>query len=62
MNATTVKHLLANQITMTHHERHISTPINETIKNNLSHTTICQMQQFNPIQSKWVAAMQMRCV
>ena len=32
------------------------------LKYNLPHITICQIQQFNPIQSKWVDAMQMRSV
>ena len=46
MNATTIKHLLDNQMTTTHHVRHIFTPINETIKklfsacNNLLNATI----------------------
>ena len=41
MNAPTTKHLLANETIMTCHVRHIFTPVNETIKNNLSHTTTC---------------------
>ena len=32
MNETTVKHLLANEITTTHHVRHIFMPIKETTK------------------------------
>ena len=43
MNVTTIECLLANKMIMTCHIRHIFTPINETIKNNLSHATICQM-------------------
>ena len=31
-NVTTVKHLLANEMSMTHHMRHIFMPIDETIK------------------------------
>ena len=41
MNTTTMKHSLANKMITTHHVRHIFTPVNETIKNNLSHTTTC---------------------
>ena len=37
-------------------------PVNETIKNILLHITICYMQQFSPIQSKLVVAMQIRSV
>ena len=40
-NMTTVKCLLANEMTMTHHMRHIFMPLNKTLKNNLSQTTIC---------------------
>ena len=36
--------------------------INQTIKNTLPHITICKIQQYNPIHSKWVVAMQMRSV
>ena len=32
------------------------------LKNNLPLVTISLMQQFNPIQSKWVVALQMRSV
>ena len=41
MNATTVKCLLANEMIMTCHVRHVFMPVDETIKNNLSHVTIC---------------------
>ena len=41
MNATTVKCSLANQMTTTHHVRHVFMPIDKTIKNNLSHAAIC---------------------
>ena len=41
MNATTIKHSLANEMTMTCHMRHIFVPIDETIKTNLSQATIC---------------------
>ena len=37
-------------------------PVDQTIKNKLPLVTICKMQQFNPIQSKWVVALQMRSV
>ena len=40
-NVTTIKCLQANKMIMTHHVRHIFMPINQTIKNNLSHATIC---------------------
>ena len=52
MNATTVKCLLANEMTTTHHMRHIFTPVDETIKesfishNNLLNATI----QSHPIK------------
>ena len=41
MNVATIKHLLANEMTMTHHMRHRFAPIDKNIlKNNLSHATI----------------------
>ena len=40
-NVSTIKHLQANQMIATHHVRHIFMPVNQTFKNNLSHTTIC---------------------
>ena len=39
MNATTIKCLLANEMITTCHVRHIVMPIDDTIKNNLSHAT-----------------------
>ena len=42
--------------------RHICTPGDQIIKNNFAHETICQMQHFNPIQSKWVVAIQIASV
>ena len=41
MNATTIKCLQANQMIAAHHMRHIFMPVNQTIKNILSHATIC---------------------
>ena len=37
-------------------------PIDETFEINLHHVTICEIQQFNPIQSRSVVALQMRSV
>ena len=41
MNVTTVKCSLANKMITTCHVRHIFMLVNKTIKNNLSHATIC---------------------
>ena len=41
MNVTAVKHSQANQMITTCHMRHMFMPIDETIKKNLSHATIC---------------------
>ena len=51
-----------HDMSQTCHMRHIITPDNQTIKNNFGRETACQMQQFNPIQSKWVVATPMRTV
>ena len=65
-NATVARQMfMSQQNIMTHHDmshtchmRHICMPGNQIIKNNFAHVTICQMQLFNPIQSKWVVAIQ----
>ena len=41
MNMTTIKCSLANEMITTHHVRHIFMPVDKTIKNYLSQTTIC---------------------
>ena len=44
MNVIHVRHLQANETSrhiVTHHVRHIFTPVNQTIKNNLPHITLC---------------------
>ena len=41
MNTTTVKHSQVSQTITTCHVRHIFMPIDQTIKNNLHHATIC---------------------
>ena len=44
------------------HETYFHACRQNYFKNNLPHKTICYIQQFNPIQSTWVVAVQMRSV
>ena len=44
MNTIHARHSQANetpQHIVTHHMKHVFTPVNQTIKNNLPHITIC---------------------
>ena len=49
-----------DDMSQTCHMRHIIRQKTRILKNNFGHVTICLMQHFNPIQSKWVVAPQMR--
>ena len=51
MNTTTIKHLLANEMIMTCHMRHILCPLTKLLKNNLSHNNLLDVTiQSNPIK------------
>ena len=49
MNMTTMKHLSANMMIMTHHIRHIFMPINQTINESFMQHYILLIYHFKPI-------------